>query len=122
MSSDGGSASDDLRPPRPRSGGGGASGGNAGGGSFCDIVERTRVNSVIRTVLVTLRHGDLLSIVYDAGPPKRLVLQTTSGMRLGSITSPSLPGLIQCILAGNTYVAEILLIQGGICEVEIRRR
>lgn len=124
MSSDGGSASDDLRPAPSRSGARAADGGGSGrgGGSFCDIVERTRVNSVDRTALATLRRGDMLSVIYDAGPPKRLLVRTSSGLTLGSITAPSLPSLIQCIIDGNAYLAEILLIQGGICEVEIRRQ
>lgn len=122
LSSSDGPSGDDLRPPPRSKSGAQDSGGGGGGGnrSFCDIVERTRVNSVDRSVLSTLRQGDLLAVVYNPGPPKRLLVTTSAGLVLGSITAPSLPTIIECIINGKSYVAEILLIQGGICEVEIR--
>jgi hypothetical protein len=73
-------------------------------------------------VLGTLRVGDLLSIVYQSGPPARLLAETSTGTTAGSITSPSMAQIILCITrGGHAYEAEVVAIRGGICQVEIRR-
>ena len=105
----------------PRSGGGGGSGGRPIPAP-CDITEKTNLNSVDRNVLSTIRLGQILEVVFEIGPPRRLVAQAPAGI-VGAITSPSMPQIIQCITQGNhAYVAEVLSIRGGICEVEIRPR
>jgi hypothetical protein len=86
----------------------------------CNIVETTNLNSVDRTVLATLRIGDVLSVVFLPGPPQRLVAQS-AGRIAGSITSPSMPQIIQCITqGGHSYEAEIVSIRGALCRVEVR--
>lgn len=108
---------------KPKAGNGGKGGGGGGGGQPdpCEIVEITALNSVNRTVLATLRVGDVLDVVFQAGPPQQLLAQTR-GQTVGSITSPSMPQIIQCIRAGHAYEAEIKSIRGAICQVEVRRR
>jgi hypothetical protein len=50
-----------------------------------------------------------------------LVAQTSAGGTVGSITSPSMPQIIQCITqSGNQYEAEVRSIRGGLCQVEVR--
>lgn len=86
----------------------------------CDIVDLTMLNSPDRTVLATLSAGMSLPLEYQAGPPRRLVAVAPAGIA-GSITSISLPQLIQCIQNNNKYVAEILSLRGAVCQVRVRR-
>jgi len=107
--------------PAPRPKGGGGSGGKEPPPDPCNITETTTLNSPNRTVLATLRAGDILSVVFQAGPPQRLVAEQTPGVVAGSITSPSMLQIIQCITQGGyTYVAEVLSIRGAICQVRVR--
>ena len=108
-------------PVAPRPGGQG-DGVGAPVGSPCHIVERTKVNSPDPTVRATLRNGDTLSLEYDPGPPKRLLVRTPAGAILGSITSPSMPQLIQCIGAGFAYDVVVLGILGGLIDVQVQPR
>lgn len=85
----------------------------------CNIVERTLVNSPSRAVAATIRVGDTLSVLYSAGPPKQLLVETSGGATLGSLTPSSLAQLIQCILAGVQYEASVQSIQGGRIEVQV---
>lgn len=86
----------------------------------CDIDELTMLNSPDRSVLSSLSAGMLLNVEYEAGPPRRLIARAPAGVA-GSITSISLPQLIQCIQANNKYVAEILTLRGAVCQVRVRR-
>ncbi len=121
--SSGGPSDPDPRPPAkpvaPKKKGGGG-GGDPGRSNQCNIVERTNVNSPDRTVKATLRANDVLHVEYDAGPPKKLLVKTASGATLGSITSPSMAQIIQCILAGYIYEAVVLTITGGLIEVQVQ--
>lgn len=117
MSSNGGD--DDPRPPAPSK----PKGGGGGGGDpsdDCDIRERTRLNSPDRTVLSTLRVGDVLKLRLENGPPVVLLALDPRGRPAGSITSPMLPQIVQCIRRGRTYEAEIQALNGAVCEVQIR--
>jgi hypothetical protein len=122
--SGGGGGGDTWRPepkptPRPKGGGGGENVPP----DPCNIVETTTLNSPNRTVVTTLRTGDLLTVVFQAGPPQRLVAEHSSGATAGSITSPSMLQIIQCITqGGHGYVAEVLSVRGAICQVRVRPR
>jgi len=130
MSSSGNGGGNDDTPLRPAARpvpvapgpGGTGGGGGAPAGTPCHIVERTKVNSPDPTVRSTLRNGDILSLEYDPGPPKRLLVRTAAGAILGSITSPSMPQLIQCIGAGFQYDVVILSILGGLIDVQVQPR
>lgn len=97
--------------------------GDGGGGEVppdpCNITEITTLNSVNRTVIAGLRPGDRLDVIFQAGPPQRLVAQTAVGAIAGSITSPSMLQFIQCIQAGVSYAAEVLSVRGAQCQVRI---
>lgn len=100
------------------------SGGKGGGTSRdpCHITELTTLNSPNRTVVTTLRDGDLLDVQLQAGPPRQLVAEH-NGTVAGSITSPKSAQIIQCISRqGRAYVAEVRSIRGGLCQVEVRPR
>lgn len=123
MSGPGGGGGD-WRPepkesPKPKAG---AGDGRTQLADPCNITETTNLNSVNRTVITGLRPGDRLDIVFQPGPPRRLVAQTAAGVIAGSITSPSMLQIIQCIQAGNSYVAEVIAIRGAQCQVRIQPR
>jgi hypothetical protein len=113
--SGGGGGTSDWRPA------GGQIGGDSGDDG-CDIVERTVLNSPVADVVKVLLVGSILSVVFVEGPPTRLVALDSDGRTAGAITSPRLVDLIECIQAGNTYVATVIALDGGRIEVEIRRK
>jgi hypothetical protein len=121
MSGSGGGGDDQgWRPnpkaaPQPRSG----RGGDATIPDVCNITETTNLNSVDRAVLATLQPGTQLDVVFQAGPPQRLVAQTAQGAVAGSITSPSMLQIIQCIQGGVRYTATVVSIRGAQCQVRI---
>lgn len=123
MSGSGGGGGDwrpDPIPVSPKTKGGGG-GGDGGPPDPCDISERTNLNSVDRMVLASLRAGHVLRVVYQAGPPRRLVAMNAANETVGSITSPAMAQIIQCIQAGVSFEAEVLSIRGALCQVEVRR-
>jgi hypothetical protein len=121
--SGGGGGGGDWRPepkapvttPNPA----GAGGGVGGGVDPCVIEEVTSLNSVNPTALRGVRAGALLDVAFIPGP-SRLVAQDAGGNIVGSITSRSMLQFIQCIQAGRQYVAEVLGVQGGTCNVKVR--
>ena len=124
MSGGGGGGGGEWRPkpkpaPKPKSG------GDIGGGDVppdpCNIIEATTLNSPNQTVVATLRTGDLLDVVFQPGPPQQLLAQHSSGAVAGSITSPSMLQIIQCITqSGIQYVAEVVSVRSAICQVQLR--
>jgi hypothetical protein len=123
MSGGGPNRSDNWRPvpKQPVKSKSGTGDGGGGEPNPCDITEITNLNSVDRTVLSTVRVGDVLTIVYLVGPPRRLVARTAGGNIVGSITSPSMPQIIQCMTQSNYgYEATVLSIRGALCQVELR--
>lgn len=123
--SGGGGGGGDWRPepkapvPEPKGGDGRGSGGVVSGDP-CVIEELTSLNSVSPIALRNVRTGALLDVVFLAGPPQRLVAQDSAGQIVGSITSRSMLQIIECIQNGRQYVAEVLGIQGGSCQVRVR--
>ena len=106
--------------PGSKSGSGGGGGGGGTSGEPCDITELTTLNSPDRTVVSTLRTGDVLDVRLHAGPPRQLVAVANSAVA-GSITSPKSAQIIQCISQkGRAYVAEVRSIRGGLCQIEVR--
>ena len=122
--SGGGGSGDAWRPePKPvtrKSDGVQQGGGGASAFGACDVVENTTLNSPNRTVIATLRQGDVLDVDLDSGPPQRLLAATRAGATAGSITSPSMLQIITCIKAGHAYIAEVLTIRGAVCQIQIR--
>jgi hypothetical protein len=102
--------------PKPKGGGGG------GGDEFdrCVFTEITTLSSPNAAVIATLAVGDRLNVVYEAGPPQRVVAMTPANVIAGSITSAKLLLIIECIGEGRQYVAIVTAIAGGRVTVEIR--
>lgn len=98
----------------------GVGGGGAGGGSDpCAIRETTVLNSPNRSVVSTLRVGDVLEVVVPTGNVVRLVARTSGGAIAGSITSGAMNQIIRCIQVGRTYEARVQSVSGGQVRVEV---
>jgi len=95
-------------------------GGDVVSGDPCVIDEVTSLNSVSPAGLRNARPRVLLNVVFLAGPPQRLVAQDYTGQTVGSITSRSMLQIIECIQSGRQYVAEVLSIQGGSCQIRVK--
>lgn len=109
MSGGGGGDTSDWRP----------AGGFGGGSDPCNIIEITALNSPNKAVISTLIPGDLLAVVYVFGPPQQLLAQK-NGATAGSITSPSMLKIINCINQGRAYDAEVISVLGAICQVRVK--
>lgn len=122
--SGGGGGGGDWRPepkaPVPaanRTGAGSEEGGHI---DPCIINELTLLNSVSPTALRSIQPGVLLRLVFEKGPPQRLTAVDQTGQFVGSITSRSMLQIIECMQNGRQYVAEVIGIQGGSCQVRVR--
>ena len=110
---------------RTPGGGGAAAGGATGGGTGeTDSCARLTFPAVVSSpepeVVSTLVPTQLLNVVPTERNGVPLVeLQTTDGRLAGTLTS-SLPELLRCIDAGYSYVAEVLSIDGGAVQVQVR--
>lgn len=87
----------------------------------CAIVEKTVLNSPNPTVITDLRVGNVLWVeLEDAQSRRRLVVKTEVGDIAGAITSTRIADIIECIQKGFSYKAEVLAINAGRVEIEIR--
>lgn len=80
---------------------------------------RTTLNSPQAAVIKQLKVGDVLLIQLRSSGPD-VVVAVFGGQEAGSITFTQLVTLIGCLKKGFPYVADVLAIQGGGCEVMIR--
>ena len=106
----------DLPSGRPKHGSKGGQNGGASGDP-CDITEVTTLNSPDRTVLATLRDGNILDIELQEG--RRLLAKHGSNVA-GSVTSASHARILQCMRNGRKYEAVVRSIRSGSCVVRIR--
>ncbi len=101
----------------------GSSGGGTGGGGVppsidCTrILEKTILNSPVPKVVSSLKKGDILTVMVQE---RSLVAVTEDGDIAGALTPPLLPRIVECIDEGYEYVAIVLQISGGQCNVEVR--
>lgn len=126
--SSGGSFGGDFNGGSGSSGGGsgsgsgtGAGGGGSGGGRLlkCPNIKFTAVlNSPQPNVLNTLKIGDILSVSIQSGSSISVVVTSNKGIA-GSITGQYLSDLISCMQNGYEYVAKVVSINGGKCDVEV---
>ena len=121
MSGGGGRDWSEVGRPGPRDPGSGGGSGGGGQPDPCDIVSVTNLNSPNPAAIRTFRPGDVLQVAYQAGPPRLLLATTSAGVVAGSITSAEMPRIIACINKGVGYVAEVLSVRGGLCQVRVHR-
>lgn len=101
--------------------------GSSGGYSFetgavqqncADLIIRTQLASPDPAVLADLRVGDILTVrLLSATGPLQAV--THDGNIAGAILTSDPGLLINCINNGHEYMAKILSINGGDCQVSI---
>lgn len=106
-------------------GGGGGSPSYTGGGGeaddeFCDITEKTTLNSPNPAAISGLTAGQILLVNLQTAPVQRLEAVDNSGTTVGAITSTRVLRIIKCINAGYSYEAEVLSVSGGRVDVEVR--
>lgn len=87
----------------------------------CDIISLTNLNSPVPAVVTALRSGDVLDVHLQVGPPRILQARTSAGLVAGSITSPEMARIIECIRQGVVFVADVMSVSGGICQVRVHR-
>lgn len=80
---------------------------------------RANLNSPQPSVLASVTVGTILQIQLSQ-PPQIAVLAMHAGLPAGSITGSSAPNLINCLRNGYNFEAEVLVIVGGSCTVEVR--
>lgn len=103
-----------------RGAGGGGGGSSGGGPEKCSFTERTILNSPIPNVVSRLIPGEILIVELEAQPRKRVVVKNAMGAVAGAITSARLVDIIECMELGFGYEAEVLSVQGGRIEIEVR--
>lgn len=123
MSGSGGGSSNTLRsgvsPSRQPTHGGESGRDGSESGDPCAITEVTTLNSPDRTVLATLRVGDVLVLALQDG---RRLLAMHGDRVAGSVTSASHAHILQCMQQGRQYDALVRSVRGGACEVRIQPR
>lgn len=103
---------------QPQSQGQGGAGG--GGENLCaTLAVRTVLNSPKAAVLAQLNSGHILTVqLRDIG--QNVVVALHNGQEAGSITFANILMLINCLRAGFPFVADVLSVEGGRCEVRVR--
>lgn len=84
-----------------------------------NLSARTTLNSPQAAVIGRLKVGDVLIVRLRIGGPE-IVVALFEGQEVGSITFTQLITLIACLKQGFPYVADVLAIKGGGCEVMVR--
>jgi hypothetical protein len=104
-------------------GGGGGGGGGVNGGTDCaSFFARTSLNSPDPVVLPDLKSNDILELQMPDPAIPRIIAVAPDGRTAGSITMGRQAALAACIREGFEYVARVVAVSGGNCEVEIRPR
>ena len=106
------------------------SGGGGGGGygssrsnmpkenlSCKEISFNTQLRSPNPVVLKRIKGGFLLEIELD--PNTGAVVALSNGVVAGSLTGTQITSILRCMALGYTFTAEVVRIEGGMCEVLI---
>jgi hypothetical protein len=90
-----------------------------GGNESCrDLVIVTNLASPQADVISEVQNGDvlMLQVASDQGPINAL----HNGRIAGTIISRDQVRLLACIVSGTAYEAEVLMMNGGQCQVRVR--
>ncbi|MFC4872119.1 hypothetical protein [Negadavirga shengliensis] len=84
-----------------------------------ELVINTNLASPQASVIGNLNKGDILTIqtASDQGP---IQAYDENGQLAGNIVSREQIRLLNCIIGGTEYEAEVLAIENGQCKVQIR--
>lgn len=99
--------------------GSGGLGGATPNGGCADIFIKTILSSPNPEVIGKLKKNDTLRLELqsETGP---LLAFTNQGEVAGSVTSASLARIIRCIQDGYNFIAIVMNLIGGRCDVEVR--
>lgn len=97
----------------------GDDGNGASGANKCAITEKTILASPVPAIIATLKVGEILSVELETTPRARVVIKRL-GQTAGALTSARLVDIIECLRNSFSYEAEVLSINGGRIEIEIR--
>ena len=79
---------------------------------------RADIASPQPAVISSLQVGQkLLRSLIQGPPPSVHVLN--NGSIAGTLTGPNVPRLIQCMMQGFVYEADVVALNGGICTVQV---
>jgi len=84
-----------------------------------NLVINTNLRSPQANTIQNLKKGDILiiQVASDQGP---LQAFDNAGNLAGNIISREQAKLMACIIAGTEYVAEVLSVENGQCDIQIR--
>jgi hypothetical protein len=71
-------------------------------------------------VIAMLRVGDILELEFGGQRQVVIEARTRNGQVAGAVTG--LPKLRRCMQEGYRYIAEVMSVKGGACNVQIRYR
>jgi hypothetical protein len=126
----GGSGGGGYSPPRGGgSGGGGTGGGGTGGGGGgppkgdpCDLVFQATIHSPNTDYTGELNIAAVLAVKLGGPNGRTIEVSTNQGYLIGSLIGVAQAAqLIDCILSGNLYIAEVTNISGGVFTVLVKR-
>lgn len=105
----------------------GSMSGSGGGGGYSEpesgcegLVEKTVLNSPVAAVLGRLKAKDGLQLEVKTSKGSKIVVAVYKKQVAGSITIARLPALIKCIESGRDFVAIVLSVRSGRCEVQVQ--
>lgn len=100
------------------SGGGGGSSSDTGD---CTIQFKARIHGPVPGLADNLNVGEMLNVVQIEGPPVQLGLYNRFEERVGSLAGQrELIRILDCIEAGESYVAEVQSSSGPMIYVQVR--
>lgn len=103
-------------------GGGGGGGGDGEPGTDCASLSfQTVLNSPNPQVLPSCKPGDVLALRQPnpAGGPVEAV-DAATGLVAGTVTGGRLASLLACMARGEQYIARVISVSNGRCQVEVR--
>lgn len=103
------------------SGSGGSGGGGGDGINDCASLHfNTTLNSPDPDVISDLSEGDVLEVKRPDPDNRRVVAVTEDDRTAGSITSSQQTNLVACMESGVTFIARVVKVNGGACDIEVR--
>ena len=100
----------------------------SGGGTWIDqpgdscetLSQQTTLNSPVKAVLSQVKKGTVLEVSVNKTGKAVTIEALLNGQVAGTITSSIIQRLAECMEKGYQYVAEVVDVQGGACQVQIR--
>jgi hypothetical protein len=89
-------------------------------GNPCNTLSfRSAVNSPQPALLANLKVGSVLKVKLQTSPQTAVIVEHKT-KTVGALTGPKVARLIDCLLNGYTFEADVLSVAGGECQVEVR--